>query len=147
MSNISGKAYSEVYAIVNLLEDEYKKRVPKKIINFFEEVRDKEYEVNIDVQKSLLEQNLQRQTLIMLAILELNYWCDTEEERQELLKEFAENENNREEEIREKYNPDNIFKNKKNGIFYENKEQTSLIEYKEGFIKKILNKIKRLLKR
>ena len=147
MSNISGKAYSEVYAIVNLLEDEYKKRVPKKIINFFEEVRDKEYEVNIDVQKSLLEQNLQRQTLIMLAILELNYWCDTEEERQELLKEFAENENNREEEIREKYNPDNIFKNKENVIFYENKEQTSLIEYKEGFIKKILNKIKRLLKR
>ena len=145
---ISEKAYSEVYAIVNLLEDEYKNSVPKKIMDFFDEVRNKEYEANIDIEKSLLEQNIERQTLVMLAILELNYWCDSEEEKQELLKEFAENEKKQEEEIREKYNPDKLFKNRENIIPNENKEQTALVEYKEeGFIRKILNKIKKLFRR
>ena len=148
MNNIDTKAYSEIYAIVNLLEDEYKQRVPDKIINFFDDVRDKNYEVNIDVEKSLLDQNLQRQTLVILAILELNYWCDSEEEKQELIREFAENEKTREKEIREKYNPDNLFKNKEKIICEENKEQTALVEYKEeGFIRKILKKIKRMFRR
>ena len=145
---ISEKAYSEVYAIVNLLEDEYKNSVPKKIMDFFDEVRNKEYEANIDIEKSLLEQNIERQTLVMLAILELNYWCDSEEEKEELLKEFAEKEKKQEEEIREKYNPDKLFKNRENIIPNENKEQTALVEYKEeGFIRKILNKIKKLFRR
>ena len=145
---ISAKAYSEVYTIVNLLEDEYKNRVPKKIMDFFDEVRDKKFEVNIDIERSLLEQNIERQTLVILAILELNYWCDSEEEKQELLKEFAENERKQEEEIREKYNPDNLFKNIEAILPNKNEEQTALVEYKEeGFIKKIINKIKKLFKR
>ena len=42
-------AYSEVYEILNLLEDKYKDRVPKKVIEFFEEERDKGYSPIIDV--------------------------------------------------------------------------------------------------
>lgn len=37
----SSFAYSEVYAILNMIEDEYRERVPKNVINFFEEERDK----------------------------------------------------------------------------------------------------------
>ena len=148
MGNISTKAYSEVYTIVNLLEDEYKNKVPKKIMDFFDEERDKQDEINIDIEKSLLEQNIQRQTLVMLAILELNYWCDSEEEKQELLKELEENENKNEKEIREKYNPNNIFKNREIIIPEQNKEQTALVEYKEeGIIRRILNKIKKIFRR
>ena len=45
----SSFAYSEVYAILNMLEGEYRERVPRKIIDFFEEERDKEYNPIIDV--------------------------------------------------------------------------------------------------
>ena len=81
----SSLAYSEVYAILNMIEDEYKERVPKNVMDFFEEERDKEYNPIIDVNIPLEKQNLKRKTLVLLAILNLNYWCDSEEEKQEIL--------------------------------------------------------------
>ena len=78
----SSLAYSEVYAILNMIEDEYKERVPKNVMDFFEEERDKEYNPIIDVNIPLEKQNLKRKTLVLLAILNLNYWCDSEEERE-----------------------------------------------------------------
>ena len=45
----SSLAYSEVCTILNMLEDEYKERVPKNVMDFFEEERDKEYNPIIDV--------------------------------------------------------------------------------------------------
>ena len=77
----SSLAYSEVYAILNMIEDEYKERVPKNVMDFFEEERDKEYNPIIDVNIPLEKQNLKRKTLVLLAILNLNYWCDSEEEK------------------------------------------------------------------
>ena len=93
---------------------------------------------------------MERKTLAILAMLNLNYWCENQEEKQELLRAYSDNDKKREEELREKYNPDNIFKNK-------NKEQdaeqetdkiTSVVEYKEKKKnKKLLDKIKRLFRR
>lgn len=141
-------AYSEVYEILNLLEDEYKERVPKKVIEFFEEEMDKEYSPIIDVNIPLDKQNLKRETMVLLAILNLNYWCDSEEEKQEILNGFAENEKLKqlaEKELAEKYNPDNLFKKREN---FETTTEVSMIEYKEpNFIKKLLNKIKSFFKR
>lgn len=140
------KAYGEVDAILELLEEEYKKRVPNKIRDFFKEEKAKDYNPKIDVQKSLLEQNLQRETFILLTILELNYWCNSEEEKKELLKELDENEEQAQKELYEKYNPDNIFK-KKNEEKDEKQEELALEEYKEdNFIKKVINKILKIFK-
>ena len=105
-----------------------------------------EYVPNINPQIPLDEQNLQRKTYAILAMLNLNYWCEDEKEKQELIAIYAENDKKRESELREKYNPDNLFKKKE---LQEEKlekesleENTSLIEYKESnFFKKIINKI------
>lgn len=55
-----------------------------------------------------------------------------------------------EKETHEKYNPDNLSKNKEKGIFKEgyeeNQQKQSLVEYKETFLKKIVNKILKFLK-
>ena len=92
----------------------------------------------------MAEQNLQRKTLAILAMLDLNYWCESEEEKQKLIQEYAENDKKKEQELREKYNPDNLFKNK---IETEN-VGTELVEYKEkNFIQKIMEKIKSFFKR
>jgi len=83
-------------------------------------------------------------------MLDLNYWCNSEEEKQELLKAYSNNDKKREKELREKYNPDNIFKNKNKEIEQEKTEEetTALVKYKEeSFIKKIINRIKRFFKR
>ncbi len=144
----SSLAYSEVCTILNMLEDEYKERVPKNVMDFFEEERDKEYNPIIDVNIPLEKQNLKRKTLVLLAILNLNYWCDSEEEKQEILDSFAKNEELKrlkEKELTENYNINNLFNKIKNT---ENKTEVSLIEYKEqNFIQKIISKIKSLFRR
>jgi len=141
-------AYAEVDEILNYIDDDYVKRIPLKIREFFKEERNKEYNPIIDINKSLEEQNLKRSTIVILAILNMNYWCDTDEEKREIIQSWAENEEKEEAELREKYNPDNIFK-KKEKIQEENKEIiTDLVQYKEpNIFKKILNKIKSLFKR
>lgn len=144
----SSLAYSEVCTILNMLEDEYKERVPKNVMDFFEEERDKEYNPIIDVNIPLEKQNLKRKTLVLLAILNLNYWCDSEEEKQEILYSFAKNEELKrlkEKELTENYNINNLFNKIENT---ENKTEVSLIEYKEqNFIQKIISKIKSLFRR
>lgn len=145
------KAYSEVYEIVNMLEKEYLDRIPEKVLDFFDEARDKEYKPIIDVNKPLNKQNIQRDTMILLAILDLNYWCDSEEEKQEILDMFnrnAEIKIQQQKELEEKYNPDNLFKKKQTTSEFEENEEFSMIEYKEpNIIKKILDKILNMFKK
>lgn len=86
-------AYSEIWTILNLLENSYASRVPQQVKNFFEEERLKDYIPQIDVDRPLTEQNLQRETMVLLALLNVNYWCDSEEEREFWLREMANNDN------------------------------------------------------
>ncbi|MFR2787881.1 MAG: hypothetical protein ACLTBX_03745 [Clostridia bacterium] len=141
-------AYSEVYEVLNLMENEYRKRVPQKVIDFFDDERMKEYKPEIRVDIPLEEQNLRRETVILLVILTINYWCDTEEEKQSFISELERNEQLKKE-LAEKYNPDNLFKNRKqNHIENLEQENTEIVEYKkQNFMQKIFQKIKKFLKK
>ena len=141
-------AYAEVDEILNLLEKEYRERVPEKIRNFFKEEKMPDYNLKIEIGKQLTEQNLKRETMVLLAILNINYWCDSEEEKQMFIDEMAKNEEEKRE-LEEKYNPDNLFKNRpeeKQKIAHT--EELSVFEYKKpNFIQKLLSKIARLFKK
>ena len=141
-SNLS-KAYTEVLVILSYMEKKYIDMIPKKLLELVNEEKDKNYQPNINPNISLAEQNLQRKTLALLAMLNLNYWCEDEKEKQELIAIYAENDRKKEEELREKYNPDNLFKKKeKEEKVEEPQESTALIEYKEEkFFKRLINKI------
>lgn len=132
-------AYAEVYEILELMEKKYIDKIPKKLVEMFREERNSKYRPIIDVKKPLYEQNLQRETLVILAVLNLNYWCESEEEKQNLLRDYAENEKKNEIEIRNKYNPDNIFKNE---MKIQEKAENQLVVYNDGILKKLWNKIK-----
>ena len=145
-------AYAEVDALLDLVEDEYRNRVPEKVRNFFKEEKIKDYEFNIDINKPLTEQKIRRETMALLAILNINYWCDTEEEKQQWINELDKNEKEIEE-LREKYNSDNLFKNRTKVINdpivnEENAQNMQLVEYKEkNIIQRIIDKIFKIFKR
>lgn len=141
-------AYAEVDEILNLLEDDYIDKVPEKVRNFFREERDKKYIPKIEVDIPLTEQNLKRETMVLLAVLKLNYWCKDEKEKQAFLNELDENEK----EYNEKYNPDNLFNNKKNNYSEatetSNKENILPIECNDkNIILRLLEKITNFFKR
>ena len=131
-------AYSEIYEILNLMEDEDKERVPQEVRNFFEEQRMKEYKPKIRTDMPLTEQNLRRETLVLLTILIINYWCDSEEEKQSFIDELEKNEKIKME--LQEYNPDNLFKNRrktKEDVVIEQVKNVEMIQYKENLFTKL----------
>ena len=144
-------AYSEVNAILNLLDEELLNKIPKKLRILISENKLNDYNVIIDPNIPLKEQKISREALSILAVLNYKYWCTEEKKKKKLLKKFNENERIKQEKMREKYNPDKIFKNTIETEIEENKEKIEnkyLIEYdkKENFFIKIINKIKDILK-
>ena len=85
------------------------------------------------------QQNLLPETVDILAMLKLNYWCVNEEEKKELMNLLNENEKNYQKELEEKYNIDNLFKNKESKM----ENRVAMVEYKETFLSRVLNSIKR----
>jgi len=142
MENKSQLAYAEVDAILDMLETEAVEKIPLKVREFFKNEKDKNYIPKISEDFSEIENmELMRETICLLTILDINYWCETEEEKQFVLNKLKENDRIKEEELRERYNPDNIFKRKDKENENINTENVALIEYKES------NLIKRLLKK
>lgn len=129
------QSLTELNTIIHYMDMEYLKKIPQKFINFISENMDSNYEPNISKNIPINEQTLKKDTRVLLSLLYRNYWCD-EESKTELIKEDLLAKDIYEKELREKYNPDNIFKNKKEQIDNISTSQvqenvTSLVEYKE----------------
>jgi len=133
-------AYTEVLAIIDLLDEDYKSKIPDKLIEFFEKEKSNEHTVEINPDISLEEHSLLPETIDILALVKLSYWCSDENEKQELLNILDENEKDYQRELREKYNPNNIFGGRN--------EQTAMVKDKKpNFIIEIFEKIRNLFKK
>ena len=137
--------YSEVYQVLNLLENDYLNKLPDSLINMLREKRDVNYNPQYTADISLNEQNIKKETISIIVLLYLNYWCKDEKEVLEVKKILKDNEDKYQVELREKYNPDNIFKNN----IKETKEitqnvinETTMILYKKSVFIKIINRLK-----
>lgn len=146
-------AYSEAAVeVLDILEHTKKEdvnKIPKKFIEFLENNKSKTYISNLDHTKTIKEMNLKPKTQALLGLIYLKYWAN-EEEKIEFRKKAQVNEINYQKELNEKYNPDNLFKNK-NAVNIEKNEtiqQTSLVEIKkETIMQKIISKIKEMFKK
>ena len=145
MNENTKKVYSEVYQVLNVLGDEYIRRLPKSLYNMLEEKRDTTYNPKYTDEITLDLQNINKESLNILALLQFNYWCDSYEEKLELQNILEENEKIHEENLRKKYNSENLFKNKKNVYTKEAIENNmAIVEYKENIFRKFINKIKNI---
>jgi len=70
--------------------------------------------------------------------------CESEDERQELIRKYSENEGRSEAEARKLYNPDNLFK-KDNMALEEKNEGMQIAKSNGNIFEKIWTKIKLLL--
>ncbi len=142
------EAYVEVVEILKHMNRKYVDKLPKKLIEFFKDNSSPEYKFILDVP--LQEKKLKKETVNLLAMLNLNYWCEDEDHKKNLLTKYHQNEIKLKEELLEKYNYDNLFKAKKVPMqINQNSEEEciSLIQYKESFFRRIINIIKRAIYR
>lgn len=137
--------YSEVYQILNLLGNDYIDKLPTSLINMLREKREVNYNPEYTDDIPLNEQNIKKETMSIIALLYLNYWCEDENEKLEVKQILKSNEDNYQLELRERYNPDNIFKNYKQEskkVDANIDDETSMIPYKKSIFRKIINKLK-----
>ena len=146
ISNEFAEASAELNIIFQYAPNEYVEKIPRRLREFFIKVESKTYHPTINPNKTLEEQNIKEKTKDLIAIIYRNYWCN-EEERKELDQKIIENDKKYEEELREKYNPDNIFKNKQHKEKSIIEAHTDLIQYKEPkWYQKMFAKILKLFK-
>lgn len=136
--------YSEVYSILNLLGKNYIAKLPKSLFTIIKEEKSSTYNPQYSENQSLIEQNIKRESLSMIALFHLNYWCNSDEEKEQLKQLFKSNEEKHQAEIREKYNLDNLFKKNKQETNV-NSNNLTMIQYKASILKKFINKIKGVL--
>ena len=137
------EAIVEVLDILHYSEDDIIEKIPKKLIEFWERNKSTTYKPNLDHSKPINEMKLKDKTKSLITMIYLNYLCDeTQKKNTQLI--LKNNEEKYQKELREKYNPDNIFnrnqviKEKKEIENYtETKQNIQMIEYKESFFTKI----------
>ena len=147
------EASAEINEILKYLPKEEVEKIPSKLREFFKEVSSKDYVTNINPNMPLDKQQIKEKTKDIIALIYRNYWC-SEEERKELDQKLIENDRNFEEELREKYNPDNIFKNnvtttkKEEPEVKEEKIEQSLVPQETGkWYQRFLDMVKRWFKK
>ena len=147
------EASAEINEILKYMPKEEVEKIPSKLREFFKEVASKDYVTNINPNLPLDEQEIKEKTKDIIALIYRNYWC-SEEERKELDQKLIENDRKFEEELREKYNPDNIFKNnvtttkKEEPEVKEEKIEQSLVpQQTEKWYQRFLDMVKRWFKK
>lgn len=143
--NIDKRAYSELYAILQMLGKEYIDKIPEKIYKTIEKRKDAAYNPVYNDMEEVLEGRVKRKTVSILALLDYNYFSTSETDRMYMKYILEENESKYTKEKKEykivatnKENVNSIIEMKDLNIGLNRNE---MIEYKESGIKKIFKNI------
>ena len=135
-------AYSEVLEILKHIPISEYNKIPKEKINMFKKNASKEYKCNYIPSKTLTEQNVSKTAKGIIAILFRDYWA-TPEQKEKIIQKQKNDRIALEEEKVNKYNPNDIFKEK--GIKIDNDKNVSLVKVaKQKWHEKILTVIKKI---
>ena len=148
MKEVYKEAFVEVSEVFKLMPKTMLDKIPNRFRQIIENEKSTTYTSNI---KEPLEQcTLKEETIIILSLIYRDFLC-SKEEKERLQYRDAKKIKEAEDELREKYNPDNIFKNRDKANIdntTEIQDNLSLVKYEEDkWYKKIFNIIKRIFRR
>ena len=137
------EAAVEFNIILEYTSEELKNKIPKKFLDFLQSIQSKNYKFEYDKTKKLDEQKLKPKTRGLIALVYQDYICN-EAEKEEYIQKSQKLIKQIEESKREKYNPNDIFKDKKIENDRDTTNTVEIVEYKESIIKRIIRKIKNI---
>lgn len=142
------KAFSEIEQIIELMPNGLQNKIPNKFKNIISSEKSKIYKPNI--KEPFEECEIMYETKIILSVIYRDFLC-SESERNEIKFRDSQKLKEYEDELRKKYNPDDIFKNKniqpENKIQENNEEKSIAVIQEEKWYQKIFSIIKNIFKR
>ena len=137
---------SEVYLVIQNSDIDIIKKIPDNFMNFIKNNMNKD-RVKTNIQNIDLENTISEDAKTILSLIYRDYLV-SDEERIVLLNEEQIKRKEYEKLLKEKFNSDNLFKNRTKAVEDSSVEKLSMIEYKEkNFLQKIFDKIKQLFNR
>lgn len=133
-----GEAAVEVLEILKNTNKQDVEKIPENFIQHLNDICSKTYKPTIDFSKPLEKMNLRDKTIDILAIICSKYWCDGIK-KIEFINILDINDKIKQENLNEKYNSSNLFKNRK---IINSQKELALIENRENFISKVLKFLK-----
>lgn len=130
-------AYAQVDTIIEMMDEEYVNKIPKKLRTLIKQNKLEHYDLKIDPNIPFADQNISRKAIAILSVLNYNYWCTDEEEKRKMVRLYKDNEE-------KKYNPDLLFNNKSN---VNQNQQLIVYNKKENIFRKIIKKLKKIIKK
>lgn len=139
----------ETLYILNYFDSNFVSKIPNKFLENLKKIAEtSQITVNIDRYKELEEQEISEDCKDLISLIYYNY-VTNENDKEEILKCWNKNEEKYQNELNEKYNANDIFKNIHNNVkkytdITEKNEQSNLPQIVENysFIKRIWKKIK-----
>ena len=140
-------AYTEVYEILNCLDEEEYSKIPEELLEVFEENRNLDYEYEVNEEQNLLKQPMLKETKAILLNIFRDYLA-TPEQKQKIKQWLQADRSYIERQKQEKYNS-NVFKNNTRDKTIDNEESNTVLPVeikKQSIFQKIINGLKRIFK-
>ncbi len=102
---------AQVSDILNHMNKSEKNKISQEFLDFIEEYKDKDYIPEFDYSKEVDDLGINKNAKNILAIIYMKYWCNSQQKK-DFIKILKENEKKYQEELRRKYNPDEVIKKK-----------------------------------
>lgn len=144
-------AFTEVYTILDYIEEEDYIKIPQNIIDMIENNKNDDYEYEMNEDIDIFKQPMLSETKAILFNFFRDYWA-TSEQKEKINRMQNEEKQKLDKEKLKKYNVNDIFKsnlpNSKMIKVDEDKEKSKsvLVVKKESIISKVIYIIKKLLK-
>ena len=112
MKNKYAKAYKEVLEILKTLPKEEYNKIPGEKVQFYKDNMDQTYEFTIDSKVDLSKQKISKAASAILVTLFQDFFA-TEKQKEKIKKILELNQRRLEQEKKNKFNPDSLFKSNK----------------------------------
>ena len=133
------EAATQVLDILNYMEQEDVKKIPKSFMNFLNNISDRQYIPKFNHEYPISSLNLTKETKELLGFIYITWWCDEDERKK--YKDVIRSNNIKTEKI-ENYDVNDIFKKKIEKRVDITNDETSIVKSeKENLFKRFLNKI------
>lgn len=145
MSNVNSEVYTDISIIIEMMPESLRNKLSPEFIYFVNINKSKDYISNINPKVPLNKQTVRKETKEMMAIIYREYLCSAKE-KEELLdrdEEILRNEDER----KIGFDPKKIFVSRDENIYPSEEVNALVVKSEEGYITRIINKIKSIFKK
>ena len=139
MQDVYTKSFSEVYAIINLMPEKLKEKIPEKFKEFITKEKSDTYSPSINLP--IDDTKLMPETIAIMGMIYRDFLV-TKDKKEKLVEEDRIEMEEYEKRLIQKYPPSNLFQNKEETK--EKEENLEITEYKKD---SLFCKLKKLIKK